>query len=107
MGRNPPAAAACSRDVHPDRIRAGASAFSLNSLNADSVMVQGAIHANLEWMYNLLRHCRSGFGQACWYTFSRRTIRPEMVPWGMIGVGAWAVLYAFALLIKPPARIVD
>ena len=72
--------------------------FSLNSLNADSVMVQGAIHANLEWMYNLLRIAGLGLASLLVYVFPDGQFVPKWVRWGMIGVGAWAILYAFALL---------
>jgi len=62
------------------------------------VMVQGAIHANLEWMYNLLRIAGLGLASLLVYVFPDGQFVPKWVRWGMIGVGAWAILYAFALL---------
>jgi hypothetical protein len=72
--------------------------FSLNSLNADSVMVQGALRANLAWLYNLLRV--AGLVLACLlvYVFPDGQFVPKWIRWGMLGVGAWAILYAIALI---------
>jgi hypothetical protein len=72
--------------------------FSLNSLNADSVMVQGAIRANLELLYDLLRV--AGLVLACLlvYIFPDGQFVPKWIRWGMLGVGVWAILYAIALI---------
>jgi hypothetical protein len=72
--------------------------FGLNSLNADSVMVQGAIRANLGWLYDLLRV--AGLVLACLlvYIFPDGQFVPKWMRWGMLVVGAWAILYAIALI---------
>jgi len=72
--------------------------YSLNSLNADSVMVQGAIRANLDWMYNLLRVAGLGLTSLLVYIFPDGQFVPKWIRWGMIGVGLWAILYAIALI---------
>jgi hypothetical protein len=72
--------------------------FSLNSLNADTVIVQGAIRANLELLYDLLRV--AGLVLACLlvYIFPDGQFVPKWIRWGMLSVGVWAILYAIALI---------
>jgi hypothetical protein len=72
--------------------------FGLNSLSADSVMVQGAIHANLGWLYNLLRVAGLGLASLLVFIFPDGQFVPKWIRWGLIGVGVWAILYAIALI---------
>jgi hypothetical protein len=72
--------------------------YSLNSLSADSVMVQGAIRLNLGLLYNLLRVAGLGLASLLVYIFPDVQFLPKWIRWGMIGVGVWAVLYAIALI---------
>jgi hypothetical protein len=72
--------------------------YSLNSLSADSVMVQGVIHAQLGWLYNLLRVAGLGLASLLVYLFPNGQFVPKWIRWGLIGVGVWAILYAIALI---------
>ncbi len=72
--------------------------FSLNSLSADIVLAQGAIRANLEWLYNLLRIAGLGLASLLVYVFPDGQFTPKWIRWGMICVGIWGVLYAIALI---------
>jgi hypothetical protein len=70
----------------------------LNSLSADSVMVQGVIHAQLGWLYNLLRVAGLGLASLLVYIFPNGQFVPKWIRWVLIGVGVWAILYAIALI---------
>jgi hypothetical protein len=72
--------------------------YSLNSLSADSVMVQGAIRLNLGMLYNLVRVAGLGLASLLVYVFPDAQFVPKWIRWGMICVGVWAVLYAIALI---------
>ena len=72
--------------------------YSLNSLSADSVMVQGAIRLNLGLLYNLLRVAGLSLASLLVYIFPDVQFGPKWIRWGMIGVGIWAILYAIALI---------
>ena len=72
--------------------------YSLNSLSADNVMVQGAIHAQLGWLYNLLRVTGLGLTSLLVYVFPDGQFVPKWIRWGLIGVGVWAIPYAIALI---------
>ena len=61
-------------------------------------MVQGAIRANLELLYNLLRVAGLGLASLLIYIFPDGQFVPKWIRWFMIGVGIWAILYAIALI---------
>jgi hypothetical protein len=72
--------------------------YSLNSLSADSVMVQGVIRSNMELPYNLLRVAGLGLASLLVLVFPNGHFVPKWIRWGLIGVGVWAILYAVALI---------
>jgi hypothetical protein len=72
--------------------------YSLNSLSADSVMVQGATRLNLGLLYNLLRVAGLGLASLLVYIFPDAQFVPKWIRWGMIVVGVWGILYAIALI---------
>ncbi len=68
------------------------------SLNTVSVLLQGVIRAKLEWLYSLLSVAGLGLGSLLVFVFPNGHFVPKWMRWGLIGVGAWAILYAIALI---------
>jgi hypothetical protein len=78
------------------------------SLNAASMAHDGALHANLDWLYNLLRAIGLFFTFWLLLVFPNGKFTPRWTRWVLIVVGIWMVPYYIDLVVTfLPAPLID